>query len=233
MAEPLAASPYATLADFHFSASFNPKGCFVRFAGPEGFFDATLLKGALNGQIGFGLSLLGRPSGLVARVQRYRWTITTPKRSPFHPGVAAKPHPEKGTYRNMGRLRRILEIRGPEVAVLRFNRQIPRRLKLALKALFEGAEYPLKMLSGVTSAADDDETDTPDTEESNGREDLEEDRPPAEDGDESQAGAGEGRRLDAEHGEEGRDDQGGSRPSLGEEVEGGGHASLPTGSLEG
>lgn len=231
MSEPAPAR--ATLSNFHFSASFSPRGRFVRFAGPGGFFDADLLRGALGGQIGFAFSCLRRPSGLLSRVRRSPWTVTTPRRSPYHPGVAATPHPEKGTFRNMGRLRRILIIKGPEVAVLRFKKPIPRDLVLALKTLFEGKSYPFSLVSGVNSGKEDEEPDETE-EKTDGYEDFQENRPAAEDGLEPEAGPGEGRGLDAVDGKEGWRDEDGVEHAVHREevVLGDDDASLPARPLE-
>jgi len=130
----------ATLADFHFRAEFNPHGQHVRFAGPGGFWEAEVLKGSLEGLIGFGLQQLGRPSGLVGQLRRGRFKVSLPRWTKYNPGARAVPGKD-GLFLNRKDHRRILLIEGREVAVFRFGRKIPQNLLLALKTLFTGRLY--------------------------------------------------------------------------------------------
>lgn len=151
----------ASLADYRYRTRFDPQSRFVRFLGPGGHFDATLLKGALQGSVGLAFNLLGRPSGMLARVRRSKWTVLVPRRSKYPPGIPTK-QDKDGLYSNMGEARRVLIIEGSEVAVLRFNRPIPRSLIYALRTLFTGKEWPMMFATDtvprVESPADEGET---------------------------------------------------------------------------
>lgn len=127
------------LADFRYSARFARLEKHIRFQGPNGFFDAALLRGSLDSLAGLAFSQLSRPTGLLARVRRCAWRVWAPRHSAYHPGVPVAK--EANGFDNMGENRRILQIEGPEVLVLRFKRPIPRGLIFALKTLFTGQEY--------------------------------------------------------------------------------------------
>lgn len=133
--------PSAALADYRYRAKFDPQGRTVRFLGPGGIYDAQLLKGGLGGQIGLGFSLIGRPSGMLGRLRRSKWAVAAPRRSAYSPGIPTT-RDHAGLFNNKGAARRILFIEGPEVAVLRFAREIPRSLIYGLKTCFTGTEYP-------------------------------------------------------------------------------------------
>lgn len=153
--------PTASLADYHYRAVFSPTGRHVRFMGPGGFYDAMLLRGGLGGQVGLAFSLIGRPSGMLGRLRRSKWTVAVPRRSKYPPGIPTTKD-AAGLFSNTREARRILIIEGPEVVVLRFTRQIPRSLVYCLKTAFTGAEYPpwfaRDEVPGVQSPEDDDET---------------------------------------------------------------------------
>lgn len=150
----------ATLADYRYRTRFDPQSRFVRFLGPAGHFDATLLKGALQGSVGLAFNLLGKPSGMLARVRRSKWAVSAPRRSKYPPGIPSK-QDKDGLYSNIAEARRIVIIEGPEVVVLRFARPIPRSLIYALKTLLTGKEYPLMFAQdvgpGVESPAEEGE----------------------------------------------------------------------------
>jgi len=115
----------------------------VRFAGSGGFYDAELLKGGLGGLIGFGLQQLGRPTGLVAQVRRGRFKVYVPAWTRYDPRAGTKPR-EDGQFQNLRGPCRIPIIEGRELAVFRFNKKIPRGLKMAMKDIFTGPEYTLR-----------------------------------------------------------------------------------------
>jgi len=174
-------SPPATLADFRYRTRFDPESRAVRFLGPGGHYDAVLLKGALQGTVGLAFNLLGKPSGMLARVRRSMWTVTAPKRSKYPPGIPSK-QGKDGLYATTGEARRIVIIEGPEVVVLRFNRRFPRSLEYALRCLFTGQEYPLMFALDDaprvhSSGKEDDETTEQEVSDGTGQEGGEQDQP--------------------------------------------------------